>query len=217
VQRRKGTEKRQARRGAPRGAARGVTERGGAQEYLPLLDPDWGVFFTDAATSCHWCAPHTYTHTYIHTYARTPTHTHARAHTHTHSFLSPLLRNNRAHWRRPAPRRWEDSWDLGPKRAVPTAYRRALPLGAFAGGILWHRRAAAALLATAVPFCLPWDMEIEYHFKVIEVIIQNPRLWDSSVHDVNIPLALSQPPRLPFCAVACWLPLPSRSAPLLPV
>ena len=27
-------------------------------------------------------------------------------------------------------------------------------------------RAAAALAQTLVPFCLPWDMEIEYHFRV---------------------------------------------------
>ena len=24
------------------------------QQFLALLEPDWGVVFTDAATSCHW-------------------------------------------------------------------------------------------------------------------------------------------------------------------
>ena len=27
-------------------------------------------------------------------------------------------------------------------------------------------RAAAAMAHTLVPFCLPWDMEIEYHFRI---------------------------------------------------
>ena len=35
------------------------------------------------------------------------------------------------------------------------------------GAILWHQRGARALASTFLPFCLPWDMEIEYHFKVL--------------------------------------------------
>ena len=37
-------------------------------------------------------------------------------------------------------------------------------MGAFGGAILWSQRAAAQLVSTFAPFCLPWDMEIEWAF-----------------------------------------------------
>lgn len=83
------------------------------QEYRRQLEPDWGVLFTDAATSCHW---------------------------------------------------WERCADLPPRRTVPSAFKRSIPMGAFGGAILWNQRGARQLVSTFVPFCLPWDMEIEYHW-----------------------------------------------------
>ena len=83
------------------------------QEYWRRLEPDWGVLFTDAATSCHW---------------------------------------------------WERCSDLPPRRPVASAFKRSIPMGAFGGAILWNQRAARQLLETFSPFCLPWDMETEYHF-----------------------------------------------------
>ena len=46
------------------------------QRFLALLEPDWGVVFTDAATSCHWwgrcpdARPCTHSHTHTHTHTQ---------------------------------------------------------------------------------------------------------------------------------------------------
>mmetsp|Transcript_927 Transcript_927/g.2915 ORF Transcript_927/g.2915 Transcript_927/m.2915 type:complete len:763 (-) Transcript_927:1116-3404(-) len=95
--------------------------------YMKKLDPDWGVLFTDAATSCHW---------------------------------------------------WIRCEDLPHPRPIPTVFKRYIPGGAFGGAILWHQRAARALTSTFLPFCAPWDMEIEFHFQVhnISVFFASPSL-----------------------------------------
>jgi len=97
------------------------------KSYMRQLDPDWGVVFTDAVTSCHW---------------------------------------------------WIKCEDLPHPRPVPAAFKRYIPGGAFGGAILWHQRAARALTSTFLPFCVPWDMEIEFHFQVhnISIFFASPSL-----------------------------------------
>jgi hypothetical protein len=56
-----------------------------------------------------------------------------------------------------------------------------------AGAILWHQRAARALVSTFLPFCLPWDMEIEYHFKVAVPSVTVTSICDRFSRDRHVP------------------------------
>jgi hypothetical protein len=126
------------------------------QEYRRQLEPDWGVVFTDAATSCHWWQVFSFSPFFLSVplVAEVPG-------PYPYSARERLRERERARARERERERARERGartyqqrglyicflvhtqrcpDLPAKRPTPCGFKRSIPMGAFGGAILWSLR-----------------------------------------------------------------------------
>ncbi len=117
------------------------------QEYRRQLEPDWGVVFTDAATSCHWWQVFLFFSFLGATGgrgARTTYILRERERERERARARARARGARTYQQRVLYifflTRTQRCPDLPAKRPTPAGFKRSIPMGAFGGAILWSLR-----------------------------------------------------------------------------